>query len=338
MSAELKQALYNEDLATLKYALDESCVKEVLGQLLHQQAGESLQIRGVEIEVLRERSKRCVLRYCVHAWERNQNREVTLGVIGKVFKPTVGEKVFENMQLLWRNGFARDAQDGISMPEPLGFLPALCLLVQEEVPGFTLKILLNQCGQTEHFRQLGRALAKLHQCAVTPGEPFTVRDHLMRCHPKHEFLSMACPELASSIDYLVARAGQIEAALAPFKLTPLHGDFHLGQIHLNNGRVWLIDFDALSYGDPAADLGNLLVFLKAKASKNPEIDRLIQTFLDEYFSIMSRDIAARIPLYEALTHLRRACKCLRLQKEEWHKKATQMIEQAVAIINQLDVH
>ncbi|MGH7600841.1 MAG: phosphotransferase family protein, partial [bacterium] len=152
------------------------------------------------------------------------------------------------------------------------------------------------------------------------------------CHPSHEFLALACPELASPIDYIVKRAYEIEAALGVTKLTPVHADFHLGQVHLENGRAWLIDFDVLSYGDPATDLGNLLVFMKSKAETNPEIEVIIQAFFEEYFSLMDRKIAARIPLYEGLSYLRRACKALRLQEEGWRGKIGQMVQQSVAAI------
>ena len=138
---------------------------------------------------------------------------------------------------------------------------------------------------------MARTLAKLHQCTFIPSRLFRVREHLLRCHPAHEFLLLACPELASSIEYIARRAFEIEAALGDLKLAPVHADFHLGQVLLENSHTWLIDFDVLSYGDPASDLGNLLVFLKSKAETNPEIEELVRAFFEEYFSIMDRKIA-----------------------------------------------
>jgi aminoglycoside phosphotransferase (APT) family kinase protein len=106
-------------------------------------------------------------------------------------------------------------------------------------------------------------------------------------------------------------------------------------VHLENGNAWLIDFDAMSYGDPASDLGNVLVFLRGKARKIPNINDLIAAFLDEYFSIMDSEIGRRVPLYEGLTHLRRACKCLRLQEEGWQRRIKRMVEQGVACIEMM---
>jgi aminoglycoside phosphotransferase (APT) family kinase protein len=239
------------------------------------------------------------------------------------------------MLQLWEDGFSRCARDGISIPEPLDFSSTLCMLFQEEVPGLPAKTLIKQSPQPVFLRQLARTLAKLHQSPLLLDGPMRVKDHLRRCHPSHQFLSMACPALSAKIDYIVRNALKFEAASGKINFTPIHGDFHLGQVHLENGRAWLIDFDALDYGDPAADLGNVLVFLKGKAREIPNISELIAAFLDEYFSVMPPEIAQRIPLYEGLTHLRRACKCLRLQEHGWERKVKRMVEQGIVCIDRL---
>ena len=201
-----------------------------------------------------------------------------------------------------------------------------------------IKALLKQAPNPAHFQLLARTLAKLHRCPMTPGEPFTVREHLTRCHPRYEFLALACPDLAPAIDELVRRAREIEAGFGGLALTPLHGDFHMGQVHLEGERAWLIDFDALSYGDPASDLGNILVFLKGKIKRDPAMKGIIEAFLEEYFAHMDRAIAQRIPLYEGLTHLRRACKALRLQEEGWERRVKRMVAHGLACLQEAQTH
>jgi hypothetical protein len=306
--------------------------------LIRSRFGKNVQIERVGIEVIRRRNHRCVLRYHIHAVDTYGAIKVAWRLIGKVIRPEVGKKLHENMSKLWENGFARNAEDGISMPEPLEFLPEMGLLVQEEVPGQPLKAVMKQPSlQPEHFRQLARTLAKLHACPNFLGQSsrIRVREYLMRCHPKHDFLALACPNLAPEIEHIVAGAHSIESSFGEIGQTLLHGDFHLGQVHLQNRRAWLLDFDAMGYGDPASDLGNLLVFMEGKARRNAEVQRLVDAFLDEYFSRMDPRIAARIPLYEGLTHLRRACKCLRLQEKGWQAKVQRMLEQGVHAIQNM---
>lgn len=326
---------YTGKLDTLEIAMDEERMSDVLTPIIRKHFGPRLQIQGVRISVIQSRCNRCVLRYHLDTMDPDRKSETTIRMIGKVLKADVGAPVFENMQQLWNNGFARGKEDGISMPEPLEFLPSLNLLLQEEIPGLPLRVLLKQSAQQEHFRQLARTLVKLHKCPIAHDTPLKVRDFLLRCHPKHEFLPLACPELAPSINHIVERAYELEATFSDMAYTPLHGDFHLGQVHLENRHTWLIDFDALGYGDPASDLANVLVFLKGKVRHHPEINGVIHSFLDEYFSLMEPGIGARIPFYEALTHVRRACKCLRLQKNGWQQRVTNMVGEGVTAIEQM---
>ncbi len=326
---------FKDKLYTLETAMNEERMVEVFMPLLQEFWGEAWRVESVRVEVMRRRNQRCVLRYRAQALDTQSGQRLEWRVIGKVFKADRGEAVFENMRRLWQLGFSREAQDNISIPEPLEFSSSLCMLFQEEVGGAPVKNLLRKSPRPEHLRLVARTLAKLHQTPLVPGKPFTVKDHLTRCHPRHEFLTLACPNLAPTVEALLKGAREVEASFGNYKMTALHGDFHLGQVHVENDNVWLIDFDALSYGDPASDLGNLLVFLKGKIKRRPEMSALIDVFLDEYFSIMNPEVAHRVPLYEGLTHLRRACKCLRLQEEGWERRVKRMVEMGLACIAEM---
>ncbi len=326
---------FKDKLYTLETAMNEERMAEVFAPLLREYLGEAWRVEEVRIEVMRRRNQRCVLRYRVSALDAQNGERLEWRVIGKVFKADRGEAVYENMRRLWDYGFRREAQDHISIPEPLEFSTALCMLFQEEVGGVPVKNILRKSPRPEHMRQVARTLAKLHQSPLVPGKPFTVKDHLTRCHPRHEFLALACPNLAPTVEALINGAHEVEANFGNYRMTALHGDFHLGQVHIEDKNVWLIDFDALSYGDPASDLGNLLVFLKGKLKRQPEMRELIEVFLDEYFSLMEPAIAHRIPLYEGLTHLRRACKCLRLQEEGWERRVKRMVEMGLSCIAEM---
>jgi tRNA A-37 threonylcarbamoyl transferase component Bud32 len=323
----------DDALHAIENALDKDRMRAVFAEKLERRFGRNLHINGFHLEVIQRHTYRCVLRYRIDAYDPVRAEEVQWRVIGKVLELELGEMLFDNMRQLWMHGFSRSAADRICIPEPIEFVPSISMLLQEEVPGMSVKMLLKKSAQQEHFRQLARTLAKLHKCPIVPSRIFKVREHLLRCHPAHELLALSCPELARPVNDLVAQAYEIEAALGAIELVPVHADFHLGQVHLENDQTWLIDFDVLSYGDPATDLGNLLVFLKSKARINAEIDGMIQAFLEEYFSLMDPGIAARIPLYEGLSYLRRACKCFRLQDDGWREKAGQLVAQGVAALD-----
>ncbi|MDQ7065583.1 MAG: phosphotransferase [candidate division KSB1 bacterium] len=324
----------HDKLYTLDRALDPVEMRVSLQTLAEQYLGRQYMLRDVEIDVMRRRNQRCVIRYISDVTNGNTTQPSRWRVIGKVYKANKGERTFALMNDLWRNGFSRDNGDNIRIPEPLAFSSELCILFQEEVPGEPIKDLIKRSPNVEHIRLLARTLAKLHRSEIVPGEPMTMRHHLLRCHPRYPFLALACPELEPMIDFIVDTAYQLEKKWQNIRLAPIHGDFHLGQVHIEGDRAYLVDLDALGYGDPAADLGNLMVFLKSKAKRRPEMHDLINAFLAEYFSIMDQSIARRIPIFEGITHLRRACKCLRYQAEGWRKKARKMIEKGVACMEE----
>jgi len=319
------EPIINDKLDTLDTALDENHMRGVLTPLVEALHDRPVRIEELGVDILRRRNKRCVVRYRMGLRNGSPGPLKPFNLIGKVFKKSRGESVFSDMQELWSHGFRREESELISMPEPLAFLPDLCMLILEEIPGPAIKDALLLDPSPRYMRQLAQVLIKLHTCDFVPGPPFRMREHLLRCHPKFQVLQHVCPELEADIDTIVKSAIEIESGYSDDLFTAIHGDFHMGQIHVEDGRAYLIDFDALSYGDPAADLGNVLVFLKGKSRKMEEIPELIDVFFDEYFQHMDPAIMDRVPLYEAVTHLRRACKRLRFKSPRWEKKIERMI-------------
>ena len=106
-------------------------------------------------------------------------------------------------------------------------------------------------------------------------------------------------------------------------ISPLHRDFHLRQLFSGQGRVWLIDWDLCAKGDPALDVGNFLAYLKTHLRQHwiPSTD----AFLEGYFRDRPSPPLERVPLYEAFTYLRLACKRFRLKGDRWKEKTGDML-------------
>ncbi|MEM7116342.1 MAG: phosphotransferase [Chloroflexota bacterium] len=322
------QAIPKSKLRTLSTVLDSQRMQQILSTYM---PDDRQQIDHLETTILQHRSKRCVIRY-----EMTLGDGTAVNVIGKVYQQSFkGQPVYDKMQDLWQHGFHRHASDQVHIPEPVAYLPELALLLQEEIPGRTVKEHVRTSGAPAYMVQLAKGLVKLHTCGIQPSKPFRVENHLMRCHPKFQVLRLACPHLVGDIDYIVGSARRIEPQISLDEFAPIHGDFHLSQVHILGEQSWLLDFDPLCFGDPAADLGNLLVLLKGKSHKWGNVPLLINTFLNEYFRVMDPRIAKRIPLYEALTYLRRACKKLRFQQPNWQRDVEKLIAKGVRCIDQM---
>jgi aminoglycoside phosphotransferase (APT) family kinase protein len=325
--SSIEDSFYGSDkLFTLKDASDAARMQHVLSNELPLFASGGARLLGVEVEVLRRRKQRCVLRYRMTV-EDGAGRRIW-PVIGKVYKADQGEAVTDLMRRLWEQGFDRDAADTVAIPEVVAYLPRLALLLQEEIGGEPVKNALGTPQAETALRQMAVSLAKLHRTPLQWGEPFTMHDHLRRCHPRPQVLRDRCPELRGAVDEILAEAVRLEQAYGSAPAL-IHGDFHMGQVHTAPGRTWMIDFDACCVADPAADLGNVLVFLKGKARKFPDAPQLADAFLDSYFQHMPSEVLSRVPLFEAITHLRRACKRMRFQEDGWQKKARRFIDESL---------
>jgi len=326
MSTE--DSYYGSDkLFTLKDASDPTRMRSVLEPELGRWVGPGARLVDLEIDVLRRRKQRCVLRYALHCEHEGAPRH--LSFIAKVYKADAGEAVTALMRQLWDHGFDRHAADHVSIPEVADYMPRLSLLVQEEIGGQPVKNYLVTADAEWALRRMAVALAKLHRTPLQPTAAFTMQDHLRRCHPRPQVLHDRCPELRPAIDEILGEARRLETAYAWHQPALIHGDCHMGQVHVDADHTWVIDFDAACVADPAADLGNLLVFLKGKARKIPSAPLLADAFLDEYFKYMPSDILKRVALFEAITHLRRACKRLRFSEDGWQKKARRFLDESL---------
>jgi hypothetical protein len=314
-------------LETLPLALDPDHMRPILSTYAPSTLGAGFTIGDIELDIYRRHGNRCVIRYRAHGVTA-AGVVAEWRVIGKVLPPGAGEALDASMRALWAHGFARGASDGIGIPEPIAFLPALSMHLQEDVGGTSIRNLVKRGPEASQFRTAARALAKLHRCALPAGPARGVEALLLRCHPRHPFLGLAVPEIAAVVDEVVERARALEQRWPATPVTPVHGDFHLGQVHVDGDRAWLVDLDALGFADPASDLGNILVFLEDKVRREPAIGPMVEAFRDEYEAHTGSAAWERVPFYEALTLLRRASKQLRLQQPGWRDKVRGMVEHA----------
>lgn len=323
---ELQRHKIHKKLPTLVEAADPRRMRAILAEALQRQASTPLQVLELSIATVRQRKRRCVLRYRARVAQEGHTR--VRGFYAKVYRFARGEPVWRLMEALTQNGFHADSPDRISIPGVTAYLPELSLLVQEEVGGPTVTQLLRTPQAERAIRRMAAAVAKLHNTRVNLGAPYTLSDYLQRCHPPHGVLCERIPELRTSVEHIVDEAGR---RIHSYNVQPtlVHGDLHLAQVLVDDERTWMIDFDACCIADPAADLGNVLVFIRNKRRTIPNVSALCEAFLDEYFKTRPDDVLARVPTFEAITYLRRACKRVRLEQRGWMRKARRCVDAGV---------
>ena len=313
-------------------ALDEARVEPGLVAALAPELGRVLRVQSSVL-------KRRVLRYEIEL----DGPVPRLCLIGKVYESeAAGERGFAALRWLGDQALGARSRGCVMVPRAVAYLPEFALLLMEEAGGTSLQRLLRHGdARPEHARLYARALLELHAVPAAFGAPFTLDDHLaVRCAGLTGALCQAFPELAGPIERLLASARRAERGeLAP-ACTLSHGDYHPGQVHLEDERLWLVDLDPLHQGNPAYDLA-MAVFSLQRLEAGPREPRrvgpLLATFLATYFAHIEPRRAARLPLDMALIYLKRACKRFRYQDEDrWPDAVRHQIAEAERCLDSLE--
>jgi len=117
-------------------------------------------------------------------------------------------------------------------------------------------------------REAGSLLSRLVQ--ASPASPSfmerfgdrTVFDQL-RIDPYYRTSAARHPDVRASLEELMADSWRIRTAL-------VHGDYSPKNMLVRNGKIFLIDFEVVHWGDPAFDAGFLLNHLFLKAFHQPQ--------------------------------------------------------------------
>lgn len=277
------------------------------------------------IEVLKYKpGRRCVLAYELAGRHKASGQPIRRRVIGKVFRDERGQRLFALQDRLWRTCFGPDGVNGISVPQPLTYVPEMRMLVQANAPGRRLDELSLHGPVGPQASRSAEALAWLHRCqalAAPPGngstngyallQPYTLADELRGLEDYTARLAQVRPDALPAVQALHAALLDWAMILPPApRAAPLHRDFYYSQVLFDGLNVHLIDFDLLALGDPAIDVANFnahLAYLGLEQSGDaarfePESER----FLAAYGAACPPDPTfwERVAFYQAATWFR----------------------------------
>ena len=188
-------------------------------------------------------------------------------VVAKTYRGDKGRHAYAGMRALWDAPFARDG--GVTLAEPLAFLPELNVLVQGPIrEEQTLQRLIEttvRAGSPERdaalagvIRQTAAGLAGLHRSEVRFGPVRTWEDELAEVRRVVDTLASAVPEIAEAAEPLLAWLEARAAGAPPDATATAHGTFRPGQVLIHQGAIGFIDFDSFCQAEPALDLSLFL--------------------------------------------------------------------------------
>ncbi len=195
----------------------------------------------------------------------------------------------EAKALRWFNRFA-----------PAGTTPAFAwedaanhLLAMEAIPEEHenwKSVLLRGEIVPQHFEQFGWLLGTVHRQSSESGQDLrlmfsdTTYFETLRLEPYYLYTAQTTPVAA---DFLQSLARQTLS----HKLSLVHGDFSPKNTLLYRGKLILLDYEVVHWGEPAFDLGFALTHFLSKANHLPESRRQLAAGALTFWKVYGEEIA-----------------------------------------------
>ncbi len=189
-------------------------------------------------------------------------------ILGKLRAKGVDYAAYRLQRELAAVGFREDAPDGIIVAPALGTIPELGMWLQQQVAGeVVLQALIGPAGV-----QLGARIAdaahKLHQAGLVPRRSHSMVDELIILAQRLVLLAQKEPKLAARLGCVLAACRRQGMAAPVTAFCGIHRDFYFDQLLIDQQRLYLIDLDLYSLGDPALDIGNFIAHLTEYALRS----------------------------------------------------------------------
>lgn len=229
-------------------------------------------------------------RRCLIEYELRKKNGGSLTILGKARAKGTDRTTFEVVRSLWNSGFNSDAADNISVPEPLGLVPAFNMWLQAKVEGELATKLLVGSGASLLGVRIAEAAHKVHSTPIATSRRHTIAHELAILGERFAKVKALRPAWAERLDQLLAACERLGASLSSNRCTGIHRDFYSDHIIADAHRVWMLDFDLYCQGDPALDIGNFIAHLtelSLRTRGHPAALRNVEEVLENRFVELS---------------------------------------------------
>ena len=191
-------------------------------------------------------------------------------------------------------------------------------------------------------RRLAEAAHKLHVADVPARREHTVADELRILHERLDALAAQRPDLGKGrgghrLGRLLAACDRLAATIPapPPEPCGIHRDFYPDQVLVAGERLYLLDFDLYSHGDPALDIGNCIGHITEQAVRTRGDPRALAdreaTLEDRFVALTGEQTRPALRAYVLLTLARHvALSAQRVDRQSFTARLLELCEERVA--------
>ncbi len=335
----------DKEFPALWGALNAEMMTQDLKSILEEEACPDLTpaVRRVRLLAYKP-GKRGVIRYDLGGMECHPGQ----AIFGKLYPlPEQSEHAYHVLKMLWDEVFCETPELGV--PQPLGFIPQLSMLVFHPAEGqFLGEYIMDKRLDPEDANRImglaGAWLAALHTHRIPLEKQFNIASEYDNIHEWVELISRKYPEEGPAVEqiaaYLLKRAEQLEFE----NQVLIHKDFHYEHILVNHG-LKVFDFDEIRLGDPNLDLAHFCANFYLLAYRNNKhtahFSDLQNQFFEAYSRITGWEMGECFLFFYAYTCLKIAKQLCKKrgprpwpEGEEQHAQVWLMLEQGLTTVAQ----
>ena len=295
---------YNRKMPYLSKLLDEEFIRQKIDDNL---SGFGLDdtwaCQEVKIEKLKYRhGKSCVLRY--HSvLENDAGKLFPITFFSKTHSDHLGIYVYDVLSDICSQDLSQHAV--LHIPRPLAYIEETNTLWQEAWTGEALRSLGERSGwenflTSELIQNIAGLLAELHQVqppAVLQKSEATIEWTLDEASDKMEKIIRHLPDHETQLQAVLTAMKHSVFSAHDIQQTLIHGTFKMSQILHWEGRLALIDFDAVALGDPLYDVAEFTASLNylmvTEGVSRIAVKQAVEVFLTGYEKSSGRSLDRR---------------------------------------------
>jgi hypothetical protein len=260
--------------------------------------------RQIRVRVRKAHTRRCTFEITV------QTAHARRTLIGKAYARNRAD-IFQAMEAFVRAGFGPDGE--FSIPQPLAFLAALGVRLEEKVAGPSAKDVLLTGDRAQHAavaRRCAGWLARFQAAAPRRlGKRIDPAAEVARCETWTEEIVRWGEPLAGKARALLTGLQRDLPATVAEETCATHGSYIPDHVILSGPRTVAIDLDEYGVADPAREVAWWVISLQRLALKSlgsfHALDHVAEEFLHAYRASGRGDGLPRYGFYRAVECLHR---------------------------------
>jgi hypothetical protein len=214
------------------------------------------------IRVLRHKpGRRCLLAYDLF----DPRAETCLRIVAKLRARGADVRTHALNQQLWDAGFRGGAARAFAVPEPLGVVPRLGMVLQAWCEGESAERALDGADGLQVARHTAEALHSLHATGIPTHRSHDIGAELAILRERLARAAQSRPAWTARIESVREACEALARCVPPPTSCGLHRDFYPEQILVDRETLTLLDLDLYAAGDPALDVGNFSAHLTERS-------------------------------------------------------------------------